>query len=162
MKKCLLFVLLALVMTGCAEEETMETVADEQVLPVMAQPGEILVELPGEAAMPAMESDTGRMYLAKDYEIYIQTMEAGDLEKTIRTLSGYEKEDLTVMATSTDGIHRYEFVWTCMGEAGERIGRAVVLDDGNYHYTMTVLRDADTTETSQIVWKDVFSSFNLG
>ena len=162
MKKCLLFVLLALVLTGCGEEETMETVSDEMVLPVMAQPGEILVELPGEAAMPAMESDTGRMYLANDYEIYIQTLESGDLAKTVRTLSGHEKEDLTVMETDADGIRRYEFVWTCMGEEGERIGRAVILDDGNYHYTMTVLRDADTTENTQIVWKDVFSSFALG
>ena len=162
MKKMFLLVMLALVLSGCGGEETLETVSDELVLPAMAQPGEILVELPGEAAMPAMESDAGRMYLAGDYEIYIQTMEAGDLEKTIRALSGYEKEDLTVMATGSDGVSRYEFVWTCMGENGERLGRAVVLDDGNYHYTMTVLRDADTTESSQIVWNDVFSSFVLG
>ena len=76
MKKILLFVLLPLLLTGCGGEETLETVADEMVLPVMALPGEILVELPGEAAMPAMESDTGRMYLASDYEIYIQTLES--------------------------------------------------------------------------------------
>ena len=162
MKKIVLFVLLPLLLTGCGGEETLETVADEMVLPVMALPGEILVELPGEAAMPAMESDTGRMYLASDYEIYIQTLEAGDLDKTIKTLSGYEKEDLTVMETFLDGISRYEFVWTSMGEDGQRLGRAVILDDGNYHYTMTVLRDADTTETTQIVWSDVFRSFTLG
>lgn len=162
MKKIVLFVLLPLLLTGCGAEETLETVADELVMPAMAVPGEILVELPGEAAMPAMESDTGRMYLASDYEIYIQTLEAGDLDKTIKTLSGYEKEDLTVMETFLDGISRYEFVWTSMGEDGQRLGRAVILDDGNYHYTMTVLRDADTTETTQIVWSDVFRSFTLG
>ena len=89
-------------------------------------------------------------------------MESGDLEKTIHTLTGYDKEDLTVMATSADGINRYEFVWTCMGENGEQIGRAVVLDDGNYHYTMTVLRSAENTENSQIVWNDVFRSFEVG
>lgn len=162
MKKILLFVLLPLLLTGCSGEETLESVADEMVLPVMALPGEILVELPGEAAMPAMESDTGRMYLASDYEIYIQTLEAGDLAKTVKTLSGYEKADLTVMETGTEDLRRYEFVWTSMGEDGQRLGRAVVLDDGNYHYTMTVLRDADTTENTQIVWSDVFRSFNLG
>lgn len=162
MKKILLFVLLPLLLTGCGGEETLETVADEMVLPVMALPGEILVELPGEAAMPAMESDTGRMYLASDYEIYIQTLESGDLAKTVKTLSGYEKADLTVMETGTEDLRRYEFVWTSMGEDGQRLGRAVVLDDGNYHYTMTVLRDADTTENTQIVWSDVFRSFNLG
>lgn len=155
-------VLMVLLLTGCGGEETLETISDELILPVMAQPEEILVELPGEAAMPAMESDNGRIYLASDYEIYIQTLESGDLEKTIQTLSGYDKDDLTVMETGLDGISRYEFVWTCAGEQGDRIGRAVVLDDGNYHYTMTVLRNADSTENSQIVWNDVFRSFVLG
>ena len=162
MKVMILFAIAALLFSGCGGEETLETISDELVLPVMAQPGEIQVELPGEAAMPAMESDTGRMYLASDYEIYIQTLEAGDLEKTIRSLTGYDKEDLTVIQTGSQGVSRYEFVWTCAGETGDQIGRGVVLDDGNYHYTMTVLRDADTTETSQIVWNDVFSSFALG
>ena len=162
MKITILFLTLALLLAGCGAEETWETVSDEWVQPVMAQPGDIRVNLPGETAMPAMEGDSGRMYLAEDYEIYLQTLESGDLEKTVQTLSGYEKEDLTVMHTQSQGISRYEFVWTCAGETGDRIGRAVVLDDGNYHYTMTVLRDADTTETSQIVWNDVFASFALG
>lgn len=161
MKKILLFALLALLLSGCGAEETLETISDELVQPVMAQRSQVTVELPGETAMPAMESDSGRMYLASDYEIYIETLEAGDLDKTIQTLSGFPKEDLTVMETNLDGVSRYEFVWSCAGEEGERIGRAVVLDDGNYHYTMTVLRDADTTETSQIVWNDVFDSFAL-
>ena len=162
MKKTIVLAVLAVLLTGCGGEETLETISDELVVPVMAQPGEILVNLPGETAMPAMESDTGRMYLANDYEIYIQTLESGDLEKTIQTLSGYNKEDLTVMQTLADGVSRYEFVWTCMGENGQRLGRAVVLDDGNYHYTMTVLRTADSTENTQIVWSDVFRSFTLG
>ena len=162
MKKIALFLLLALTLTGCAAEETFETVADELVLPAMAQPEEVLVNLPGETAMPAMESDNGRFYLASDYEIHIQTLEAGDLNRTIRTISGYEKDALTVMETNPEGIRRYEFVWSCAGENGDRLGRAVVLDDGTYHYTMTVLRDADTTETTQIVWNDVFDSFTLG
>lgn len=162
MQKIILLVLVALLLSGCAAEETFETISDELVQPVMVQPEEVLVDLPGEAAMPAMESDNGRFYLASDYEIHIQTLEAGDLNRTIQTLSGYDQDALTVMETNLDGINRYEFVWTCAGENGDRLGRAVVLDDGTYHYTMTVLRDADTTETSQIVWNDVFRSFALG
>ena len=153
--------LLALLLTGCAAQETMETIADEILQPVMAQPGEILVSLPGETAMPAMESDSGRMYLASDYEIYIQTLSSGDLSGTIRGVSGYEQEDLTVIHTETDGTDRYEFVWSCVGEKGDRLGRAVILDDGKYHYVMTVLRDAETTVSTQVCWNDVFSSFSL-
>lgn len=161
MKKFLLFVSMILLLTGCGGSETFETIADEQVLPAMAQPQEILVSLPGETAMPVMESDNGRFYLAGDYEIHIQTLEAGDLSRTVKTLSGFERDALTVMETEQDGMRRYEFVWSCAGENGDRLGRAVILDDGSYHYTMTVLRDADTTENTQIVWHDVFASFSL-
>lgn len=160
MKKIILFVLMIL-LCGCTAEETLETVADDPVQPVMAQPSEIAVSLPGEVSVPTMEGDTGRMYLASDYEIYIQTMEAGDLNATIQTVSGFERNDLTVMQTNPDGIDRYEFVWVSAGETGERLGRGVVLDDGNYHYVMTVLRDSDSDTNSQIVWNDVFASFRL-
>ena len=161
MKRMLIFALVMMLLSGCAAEETLETIADDLVQPVMAQPREIAVSLPGEASIPTMEGDTGRMYLADDYEIYIQTLESGDLDATIQTVSGYSKDSLTVINTKSDGIERYEFVWVSAGENGERLGRGVVLDDGSHHYVMTVLRDADTTETSQIVWNDVFSSFRL-
>lgn len=161
MKK-LWIIALALLLTGCGAEETMETISDEILQPVMAQPGEIFVNLPGETAMPAMESDAGRMYLAGDYEIYIQTLSSGDLSGTIRAVSGYEKEDLTVMHTEQNGLDRYEFVWSCAGENGDRLGRGVILDDGDYHYVMTVLRDAETSASTQICWNDVFASFALG
>lgn len=161
MKKILIFTLLALLLTGCAAEETFETISDDIIQPAMAQPREIAVNLPGETSIPTMESDSGRMYLASDYEIYIQTLDSGDLNATIQTVSGYEEDALTVMETNLDGVSRYEFVWASAGENGDRIGRGVVLDDGSYHYVMTVLRDAETTESTQIVWNDVFASFTL-
>ena len=161
MKKCIVFLVASLLLCGCAAEETFETVADVWVQQEEVQPREISVSLPGEAAMPAVESESGRMYLCEDYEIYIQTMEAGDLNATIQTVSGYSKEDLTVMETESDGVKRYDFVWACAGEKGDRLGRGVILDDGDTHYVMTVLRDADTTKISQIVWSDVFDSFSL-
>ena len=161
MRKKIAIAVLALLLTGCSAEETFETVSCDIVQEVMVQPRDVVVSLPGETAMPAMESDAGRMYMASDYEIYIQTLDAGDLNATIQTISGYSRDALTVMETCLDGIDRYEFVWVSAGENGERIGRGVVLDDGNYHYAMTVLRDADTTENTQIVWNDVFRSFAL-
>ena len=160
MKKIIL-ALLALLLCGCTAEETMETISDDPVQPVMVQPREIAVSLPGEVSIPTMEGDNGRVYLASDYEIYIQTLESGDLNETIQLVSGYEKDSLTVLHTAPDEVDRYEFVWSCMGESGERLGRGVILDDGNYHYVMTVLRDANTTESTQIVWSDVFDSFQL-
>ena len=161
MKKTVLIGLLALLLCGCRAEETLETVADEWITPVMASPREVSVSLPGEASVPAMESENGRLYLCEDYEVSIQTLDSGDLNATIRTVSGYQAEDLTVMETNLDGISRYEFVWTSAGERGDRLGRGVILDDGDYHYVMTVLRDEGTTESSQVVWSEVFRSFSL-
>ncbi|MGM9550455.1 MAG: hypothetical protein ACI3V5_11520 [Faecousia sp.] len=161
MKKVWILLVFSMFLWGCAREETMETVSDDIVQPVMAQPGEISVRLPDNAVAPVLESDSEQVYLSEDYEIIIETVSGGDLSATIQRLSGYPAENLTVMETERDGVKRYDFVWAAAGENGDLLGRAVILDDGSYHYCMSVLRDADTTETSQIVWRDVFESFRL-
>ena len=79
----------------------------------------------------------------------------------MHSVSGLDQEDLTVMDTRENGISRHEFVWASAGETGEQLGRGVVLDDGNYHYCMSVLRNADSGEKSQINWDQVFASFSL-
>ena len=160
MKKYVL-VLLMILLTGCGAEETAETVSDEIILPAMAQPRYISVQLPGETALPVIENDHGRIYVCNDYEIVLQTLEAGDLEKTIRELSGHREADLTVMETLADGLSRYEFVWAAAGEGGDRTGRGVILDDGAYHYCMSVLCDTVPDKKSQVCWEDVFASFCL-
>ena len=146
---------------GCAAEETYETIADEMVLPVMARPREISVDLPGNAVAPVFNGEGAQLYLSDGYEMILETVASGDLRATIRTISGYEKEKLTVLETMEGDIRRYEFVWTSAGETGDRLGRAVVLDDGRYHYCMSVLRDAEGEKKSQIVWDEVFGSFSL-
>lgn len=161
MKKCCFLLLMMVLLAGCGAEETFETISDEWVQPVMAQPGHISVQLPGETALPVIENDNGRVYVCNDYEIVVQTLEGGDLEATLKTVSGLDREDLTVMETCADGISRYEFVWAAAGETGDQSGRAVVLDDGNYHYCLSVLRPAETSGKSQISWDQVFSTFCL-
>jgi len=151
---------LAVALCGCAAEETFETVADEPVLTVMAQPRNISVELPGEAAMPVVENDSGRIYLCQDYEIVVQTVAAGDLSATMEAVSGRSRDMLTVMQTQADGVSRYEFVWAAAGEGGDRLGRGLILDDGNFHYTLSVLRNADIAH-DHTNWNQVFSSFTL-
>lgn len=160
MKKWMIWILLSMLLTGCGAEETFETIADEAVLPVMAQPRQITVQLPEDAVAPVLESEGEQVYVCEDYEIIIETLSSGDVSGTIRTLTGYAREDLTVMETQWQEISRYEFVWAAAGESGERLGRGVILDDGQYHYCMTLLRDAQGKD-SQIVWEQVFSSFDL-
>ncbi len=162
MKKWLLPLFLsALLLAGCRAEETLETVADELDIPVMAAPREVSVSLPGESDLGAVEGSTGRIYLANDYQVTIETLDAGDLDKTIREMSGFHREDLTVLETQEDNCKRYEFVWVSAGETGEQLGHGIILDDGNYHYCMTVLRDADQETGTQVVWDEIFQSFSL-
>lgn len=161
MRKCWIIVLLLIMLNGCAAQETMETVSDEMISPVMSQPKQIYVELPGEAASPAVESDSGRLYLCGDYEIGVQILDGGDLESTIRTLTGYEKDALTVMETKKDELDCYEFVWYSAGETGDRVGQATILDDGSYHYCLTVLGDAEKAPGHQVFWDQMFQSFRL-
>ena len=161
MKKWLSLLMMAVLLTGCGAEDTLETISDELLVPVMAQPRNISVDLPGEAALPVIENSNGRIYICNDYEIILQTLDAGDLEETLKTLSGLSREDITVVETFADNISRYEFVWASAGETGDQTGRGVVLDDGNYHYCMSVLRSAASMEQSQTDWDQVFASFSV-
>ena len=160
MKK-LLFVLLAVFfLAGCAQEEAAETVADVWEEPVLAQPKQIHLELPGETVACAMESDSGRIYLGDGYEVMVQTLPGGDLDATIRSLTGFDREDITVLQTCSQEPERWEFAWAAAGERGERVGRGVVLDDGSYHYCLSVLQDAEDDDC-QIIWSQVFATFSL-
>ena len=158
MKICWLLMAAALLLTGCAGEETFETVADEPVAAVMAEPREITVALPEEAAVPVMRNGAQEIYLCDGGEIILETCAGGDLGRTIRAISGFERDNLTVMKTKQENLDRYEFVWAAASEEGERMGRAVILDDGQYHYCLTLLKDADSRVAA---WETVCASFRL-
>lgn len=161
MRKIGVVLVLALFLTGCGTEVTLETVADEMVQSVSVQPREVQVELPEEAVLPAMESDTGVLYMCKDYDVSIQTLDGGDMEKTIQDISGYSSEELTVMQTSDGDFTQCEFVWTTAGESGDQVGRAAVIDDGSYHYVLSVMADAEVTQQYKEIWNGMFESFTL-
>lgn len=162
MKSVWIWAVLALLLTGCTSVETYETVADEPVQSVMAQPSEIKLELPEEAVLPVMESESGILYICRDFDVAVQTLTGGDLKKTIQQVSGYDQEDLTVMQTEAGEWIRYDFVWTSATDGGEQVNRASVLDDGHYHYVVTATADAKLTEEYREIWNGMFESFSLG
>ena len=161
MKKWIVWITVFLMLTGCGAEPAMETVADVMAMPAVPEPRAIAVALPGETSMPAMESDAGRSYMASDYEICIQTVTGGDLDATVQTMSGFSADELTLVTTQSGDLKRHDFVWAAAGEGGDLLGRGVILDDGIYHYTMAVLRNAHPADGSAVVWDGVFSSFRL-
>ena len=161
MKKLWLLLVCGMIFAGCGAEQTMETVADEAVVQVSAEPREIYVALPDDTVLPAMESDSGTMYFCKDYDISIQTMESGDLRKTVELVSGQNLEDLTIMETALSDYIRYDFVWSAAGELGQQVCKASILDDGDYHYVLAVMGHAETAGEYGEIWSGILDSFCL-
>ena len=162
MKRGWILVVLIAFLAGCAQQqEVIETVADDLETPVAAAPRQISVRLPEDTVVPVLENDREQVYLCDEYELILQTVSSGDLDATVQTLTGCARDKLTLVKTRQSDLDRYDFVWTSAGEKGDMLGRGVILDDGSYHYCMSVLRSADGTKKSRIVWSDVFGSFDL-
>ena len=161
MKKRCVMMALALLLCGCGAEQTLETVADEIVLHVSAQPREVLLTLPKETLLPAMETESGTLYLCDGYDVAVQIMDSGDLDRTLRQVSGFGKDDLTVIQTAAGALSCYELVWTAATELGEEVGRAMILDDGNYHYVLNTTAPAKNAEEYREIWNGIFESFGI-
>ena len=153
---------MALFLTGCGMAETFETVGDDLLQPVMGQIRQIDLDLPESAAAPVMnEDDGGKLYLCDGYVLTVQTLDGGDLNRTVRNLSGFSVEDITILETHTQGIKRYDWVWSAAGEGGDQVGRAVVLDDGSHHYCVTVMADEQTAGSLDDQWTRLFATVAL-
>ena len=133
MKKLLVILSFLLLLSGCAQD-VFETVEDQDDVPVIATPATLLIELPDSAASPVMDGASGRLYFCDGYDLMIETLVAGDLNATIRNLTGFTKDGIQLLQTTRCGVPCYEAAWSSAGEAGDQVGRFMVLDDGCYHY----------------------------
>ena len=161
MKKVVVLLLMAALLTGCRTQETFETVEDVIVEEVAAVPQQFFAILPEDAAAPTFQSDTETLYVCDEYTISKQLLESGDLEKTITALTGKSKEELDVIQTVQDTYDRYDFVWTSAGEEGLQLGRACILDDGDYHYTLTAMSAEESSGQLREVIQEMFDSCKL-
>ena len=142
MKKILWILVAVLCFGGCASvtAPVMETVADEVVQPVAADPKPMAVWLPEDAAAQTAIADAQgeRCYTWDDCELRLQTLDGGDIRATLRKLTGLDPEKLTVMEYERDGLQFYQTVWSMTGEEGVMLGRCMVADDGSYHYCISL------------------------
>ncbi len=154
--------MLVLLLAGCTAQPVFETVCDPIDAPAMAQMRRLQLTLPKEATAPTLQSEeAGALYLCDGYTLTTQTMAAGDLDATMRRLTGFSKEQLTVMTTEKHGIRRYDCVWSAVGEGGDQVARAVILDDGSYHYAVTVMADFAAAGDLAGTWKTILDSVSL-
>ena len=161
MKKVLAICLLMVLLTGCGAKETFETVDDMIPAEVAVSPQQFCVNLPDEAATPTFQDDSGEIYVCGDYTISKQILTSGDLERTVKTLTGKQTEELDIIQTVQDGCDRYDFVWTAAGEEGLQLGRACIIDDGSYHYTLSTLTREEAAGELRQTLQDMFDSCAL-
>ena len=162
MKKCWILLIGLLFLSGCGGKQPLETVADELLIPVLAPQRELILSLPEDAAEQVLSvEESRRLYFCDGYSLSVQIFEGGDLERTVQNLCGYGTDKLTGMATRHQGTKRYDWAWTSASEEGARVGRAAVLDDGSYHYCVSVM--AQETMSGQLgePWERIFASLSL-
>lgn len=162
MRKLSLMLTLVLLLAGCAPAEDFETMSDVYEEPGQIAASNVFVQLPEEAAVPTMETqEGGSLYLCDGFSLALQTFHSGDLHATLKSVTGYDRDRLLVMERRQDMLMRYECAWTAVGEGGDQVARTVVLDDGNYHYTLTLMTDADSAGRLAATWQNILESFCL-
>lgn len=161
MKKLWGLLALVLVFTGCAAAPTFETVGDDALAPVMGQSKQVLLDLPSDATVGAVNQDGSRIYWCEDYDIAVQTLPGGDLERTMKTLTGFSLGVLPVMQTQYGAVKRYEWVWSAVGEAGDRMHRAVLISEGEYHYCVTLSTAAENAGMLDDCWTQLLASVTI-
>ena len=162
MKKLLVLLPMMLMLAGCKSQETFELVTDAHEAAVIPAAQQIMLSLPENTQSPVLQSqEMGKIYFCDDFFITVHTVESGDLDETFQSCTGFTKAQLRVIETQTNDIKRYECVWTAAGEGQEQVGRMCVMDDGNYHYILTTMADAEDAGQLQQTWQNLFESMRL-
>ena len=160
MKKFFLILCAMFLLTGCSTQ-TFETIGDSVDVSVMAKPATLLLDLPEEAAAPAMQGTTGTIYFCENYDITVEIMPSGNLDSTLQILTGFGRDELNIIKTKRCGADCYEAVWSAAGEAGDHIGRVLVIDDGSYNYCVSIMSMADVAGQYNEAWNQILESVAL-
>lgn len=161
MKKCLIL-FLALLLCGCAAAPTFETLGHiSHTNPTIPKLQKVVLSLPEDATKSVMSNDSDTVYHCQNYTIVLQTMASGDLSATVDAISGFSPHQLTMLQSRCADHDRYDWVWTAVGEGGDVVCRAAVLDDGAYHYSLQVFASAQEAGDLTEAWNALFQSFCL-
>lgn len=160
MKKWLAFIL-AVLLCGCAKTEY-ETMADAYTPLPPADQAQMVLSFSGDQEVASLEAgEQESICFCDGYTLTRQVLASGDLDKTLRTVTGYGREKLSIMTQSQDGCKRYDFVWSCAGEGGDQVCRGSILDDGNYHYVVTAMASQEKAGELRGIWNELFASFTV-
>ncbi len=162
MKKCGVLFLCMCLLSGCHSVETMETIGDEYLVSSMCAPQELVLQLPATAGKHVLSSDErNAIYFCDGYSLSVETMEGGDLRNSVLRICGYDPQELTIIKTPKEVYNRYDWVYSVVGEEGIQVGRSALLDDGCYHYCISVMADEMIVNDLSEEWDAIFSSLDI-
>ena len=150
---------LVLLLSGCKTLD-FETISDQFIPLQETSASKMTVALP-EDAIQISYHETGRLYCCDGYDMTMEILPSGDISQTIRELTGYSQDCLTVLETGSGELDRYECSWIAAGEGSDQVGRTVILDDGNYHYAISVTACAEDAGSLQQVWQELLKSLSI-
>ena len=160
MKKLGILFVLLLLLTGCAGNEVFEKVEDVYA-PITQTPMKLSVRLPDSAAVTTVSGNSGTLYVCDGFTVAVETLQGGDLQRTVKTVTGFSLDRLTMMEREKDGIKVYRCVWSSAGEGGDQVARSLILDDGVFHYAVTVMAPAENASALEDACQEIFSSVTL-
>lgn len=161
MKKCWFALLLCLTLVGCSGP-AFETMSDHYEVPEDLTARQVALMLPQEALLLSEKgNDAEQFYLCKDFTVAVQTFSSGDLSRTLQLVTGYDRDRVGVLELQDGDWKRYECVWVSAGESGDRLCRAVILDDGEFHYVLTLEALAENALQVRESWQEIVGSFSL-
>ena len=162
MKIWIVLCTLVMLLTGCGAQETFETVQDIMPVEPVASPQQFFVNLPEDTAAPTFQDgDREELYVCRDYCISKQILDGGDLQKTLMSVTGKDQSELELLKTRAENWDRDDFVWTSAGEEGLQLGRACILDDGNFHYVLSVMAQEESAGAVRQTIADMLDSCSL-
>lgn len=157
LKKVLLMVMLSMLLSACGADPV-ETVS--VTLPTQTeQPCQVVLDLPEEAAAPVAGEAGRQIYFCDGYEIQVQSVRG--IGQALQQVTGLPREKLTVLQRKQGSLQRYETVWCSPGEVQEQVGRAVILEQGDWCYCVSMLSDAAKAEELQEVWQQLCDGIRL-
>ena len=147
-------------LNGCSAE-TVEPLLDVYGSGNGMQPAQMRIELPNDTAVSVMKGDTGTLYYGDHYAVSVETYPSGNISNTLYQITGHDMEELTVLELADDMGNSYRCGWSAAGEEGEQVGQCVVIDDGCYHYCLTIVTDADYAAELRPVIDMILNSYSF-
>jgi len=161
MKKLIYVLPVLVLLTGCAVQETFETVADIYEITAVQSSYKLALDFPEEASAYTMKTEDGALYECEGYSLCTQSIPGDSIDKTLEKLTGYRKDALSVIQTQSGEFQRYDFAWAVAGEGVQQICRGVILDDGTVHHAVTVMADYDRAGELLETWQKLLGSAHL-